>query len=228
MPPHDRSFPARLAKPATRGQLHAMKVSFGYSDSDDRMWIRAGGTGPLWWVTRRMALRLVSEWAALLERSVPAEAGDEPGSDHGEAPSGAPMTTEAEAYADDAARALRGRVREEHRAALGRPRPPKEGADGAAGEAPAPPGPGALVYSVDLSAREGRISLALRSSGQRQAIVAPREDSHRLLAAFVSRCRRNGWLAARLPAWLEPEEAGGSGATATAASVRPPGRPTAD
>lgn len=188
-----------------------MKVSFGYSDSDDRMWVRAGGSGPLWWVTRRMALRLVSEWAALLERSVPAQEGDESGSGRTGTPSDAPMSAGAEDDADAAAQALRERLREEHRAALGRPRPPKESTDSAAGDAPAPPGPGALVYSIDLAAQDGRIRLVLRSSGQRQAIVAPREDSHRLLAAFVSRCRRNGWLAARLPAWLEPEEAPQSG-----------------
>jgi len=178
-----------------------MKVSFGYSDSDDRMWIRAGGSGPLWWVTRRMALRLVSEWAALLERSVPAERG-EPGVEGANESSGGPVVAEAEGDVDAAARARRERLLEEHRSALGRPRPGKEGGDGAAAEAPAPPGPGALVFSVDLAVMEGRIRLVLRSSGQRQAIVAPREDSHRLLAAFVSRCRRNGWLDARLPAWL--------------------------
>ena len=188
-----------------------MKVSFGYSDSDDRMWIRAGGSGPLWWVTRRMALRLVSEWAALLERTVPAGEGGESGADGADTPSGGPLAAEMEDDPDAAAHALRERLLGEHRAALGRPLPAKDGAEGAAAEAPAPPGPGALVYSVDLAAQEGRIRLVLRSSGQRQAIVAPREDSHRLLAAFVSRCRRNGWLDARLPAWLEPEVAPQSG-----------------
>lgn len=208
-----------------------MKVSFGYSDSDDRMWIRAGGSGPLWWVTRRMALRLVSEWAGLLERTVPA--GDAPGAEGAGALSDAPVDVGAAGdagtagEADAPARSLRDRLLAEHRAALRRPRPAKQGAEGGAGEAPAPPGPGVLVYSVDLGAREGRIRLVLHSSGQRQAIVAPREDSHRLLAAFVSRCRRNGWLQARLPAWLELASGGVSGETVAGGGASEPGPPAA-
>ena len=211
-----------------------MKVSFGYSDSDDRMWIRAGGSGPLWWVTRRMALRLVSEWAGLLERTVPAGEGGASGVEGADASSDALADAGAAGDAGTAgdagalARSLRDRLLAEHRAALGRPRPPKDGAEGGAGEAPAPPGPGALVYSVDLGAKEGRIRLVLRSSGQRQAIVAPREDSHRLLAAFVSRCRRNGWLQARLPAWLESASGGVSGEPVVGAGAPEPRPPAAD
>jgi hypothetical protein len=175
-----------------------MKVSFGYSDSEDRMWIRAGRDAPLWWLTRRMALRLSSEWAALLERSLVSPGEADEGEDGGSP--GAGVRTE-----DDRA----DRLLREHRAALANPRRPPEDGEGeersaGRGEPAAPAGASALVYAVDLGAQGGRIRLVLRSAGREQAIVAPRDDSHRLLAAFVSRCRRNGWLEARLPAWLEP------------------------
>lgn len=189
-----------------------MKIRFGYSDSDDRMWIRAGGEGPLWWVTRRLALRLVREWAGLMERSLPpahepsaagggedgAGEGDTSGFGHGRASAGDPGA-QAESLAE--------RVLREHRVALSAPRPAPPDGDAAGqgeDEPPPPPGASALLYAVDLGMRGGRIRLVLRSAGHQQAIAVPRDDGHRLLAAFVSRCRRNGWLEARLPAWLEP------------------------
>lgn len=200
-----------------------MKVSFGYSDSEDRMWIRAGGSGPLWWVTRRFALNLVAQWAALLERTAPAgaqqdagAAGDTDGGGPVDADAGAAAVADAAAAGGGRAAALRGdRMAAEHRAALARPRSAKGEGDGAGGrdEAPAPPGAGVLVYSVDLGSKDGRIRLVLHSAGQRQAIVTAREDSHRLLAAFVSRCRRNGWLDARLPAWLDRADDSQAGAS---------------
>lgn len=189
-----------------------MKIRFGYSDSDDRMWIRAGGDGPLWWVTRRLALRLVREWAGLMERSLPpvhessaAGAGDD-GAGEGGA-SGLGRGGASAVASGTQAESLAERVLREHRAALTAPRPsPPDGdAAGQGGhEPPPPPGASALLFAVDLGVRAGRIRLVLRSAGHQQAIAVPRDDGHRLLAALVSRCRRNGWLEARLPAWLEP------------------------
>lgn len=182
-----------------------MKVSFGYSDSEDRMWIRAGRDGPLWWLTRRMALRLVTEWAALLERSLPPPPSEADGVSAGAA-AGAGLE------ADAAARLVR-----EHAAALANPRraPGEEGGAPAADgqdDAPVPAGASALVFAVDLGWKGDRIRVVLRSAAHRQAVVAPRDDCHRLLATLVSRCRRNGWLDARLPSWVASRPlAGGQG-----------------
>lgn len=164
-----------------------MKVSFGYSDSDDRMWLRAGETGPLWWITRRLALKLVTRWAEILERSFAESA---TGEDDGDA---------LESHSAAASASLLA----EHRSALDAP--PPDAPEASDATSPAPPGAGMLVYSVTLGTRGDRIRLMLHSSGQRQALESGREDSHRLLAAFVSRCRRNGWLETHLPAWLDSE-----------------------
>lgn len=189
-----------------------MKIRFGYSDSDDRMWIRAGGAGPLWWVTRRLALRLVLQWATLMERTLPPVHGHVPDLGGGEDDiTGAAAGRDAAGENDAGAESLDAaeRLLHEHLAALASPRKAPSAAepDGARqGEDEPPPASGvsALLYSVDLSARGGRIRLVLRSAGHHQVIAVPRDDGHRLLAAFVSRCRRNGWLEARLPAWLVP------------------------
>ena len=61
-----------------------MRLTIGYSDSEDRLWIRTEASNALWWVTRRIALRLVAQWADVLERSLPddgAEAADAADSD---------------------------------------------------------------------------------------------------------------------------------------------------
>lgn len=174
-----------------------MKVSIGYSDSEDRIWLRAGQGQPSWWLTRRLALELVAQWAASLERSVP-------------------LADAAELAPGDACAAspgARDRVGREHLEALAAgPRAGTADDRGALDEhgqddgegAPAPAGVPTLLFRVDLGTAGGRVRLVLRSAGRRQVLVMPRADSHRLLSAFVARCRGNGWLDARLPPWLEP------------------------
>lgn len=192
-----------------------MKILFGYSDSDDRMWLRAGSEGPLWWLTRRLALRLVSEWAGLMERTLPEGEGQPMATEAGDGAGPVPARVGPGLESADAApEDSYARVLAEHRAAMERPRaaPAAEqgvGAAAGAAEAPVPAGVSALVYSVDLGSAGGRIRLVLRSAGEQQAIVVPRDDSHRLLAGFVSRCRRNGWLDVQLPAWLAERPASG-------------------
>lgn len=165
-------------------QDRPMSVVFGYSDSDDRMWVRIGDGPLLWWITRRLALRMIGQWAALVERTVPAEAA-----------AGKPA----------AQLALAERSRQaalEHRGALA-PSPSPSSAGGAATEPPAPPGTSALLYGAEIGVAGDKMRFVLRSAGHRQAFETPRGDAHRLLAAFVSRCRRNGWLESPLPEWLE-------------------------
>jgi hypothetical protein len=158
-----------------------MSVVFGYSDSDDRMWLRIGDGPLLWWITRRLALRMIGQWAALVERTLPAEAA-------------AGASAAQPASADRAARAAL-----EHRGALA---PSAAPAGSAAAEPPAPPGASALLFGVEIAVKGEKMRFVLRSAGNRQAFETPRGDAHRLLAAFVSRCKRNGWLESPLPEWL--------------------------
>ena len=158
-----------------------MSVVFGYSDSDDRMWIRIGDGPLLWWITRRLALRMIGQWAALVERTVPAEAG-----------AGSPAAPLAETERTK-------RAALEHRGALA---PQASPAGSVAAEPPPPAGTSALLYGVEIAVAGDKMRFALRSADKRQAFETPRNDAHRLLSAFVSRCRRNGWLDSPLPEWL--------------------------
>lgn len=168
-----------------------MKISIGYSDSQDRMWLRAGSEGPLWWLTRRLCIRLIAQWAELLERTIPLEAGV-----------GGAASTSAESD-ERRAGALR-----EHRAALEAPagaRGKEKDEAEAKGEAASAPAPGFLVYSVELTANSRVLRLSLLSGAEKQAIEMPRADAHRLLAALVGRCQSNGWVQATLPPWFREE-----------------------
>jgi len=159
----------------------SMRVALGYSDSDDRMWIRIGDGRLLWWITRRLSLRMISQWAALVERTVPLEV---------EA-----ATSGADLPAEPAHRAAG-----EHQSALSTAAQARGGTDR---EAPPPPGVSALLYSAEISVAGEVMRFTFRSASNRQTFETPRADAHRLLAAFVSRCRRNGWLDSPLPEWLK-------------------------
>lgn len=166
-----------------------MRISIGYSDSQDRMWIRAGSEGPLWWLTRRLCLRLVGQWAELLERTVPLDAG-----------AAAAATTDADGRRAGAWR--------EHRTALepsADARTDDEGGADGKGEVGSAPAQGFLVYSAELTANSRVLRIILRSGGEKQAIEMPRTDAHRVLAALVARCRSNAWIDAFLPPWFREE-----------------------
>jgi hypothetical protein len=165
-----------------------MRLSIGYSDSEDRIWIRTEASNTLWWVTRRLALRLIEQWALLLERSLAdAEAGGSPEDDE-------------RAKAAARARALartHGRAVEQARAAKVAPveRPP-------AGVELV----NCLLASVDLSAKGGTVRLALKAPGRTEPLAMSRDEAHRFLDALLARCRRSGWYDAKLPGWLSAPE----------------------
>ncbi len=157
-----------------------LNVSFGYSDSDDRMWIRIGDGPMLWWVTRRLAMRIIEQWAALVERTAPAAEGSD------------------ELPAEETARRTRW-AQSEHRAALVSAGP---SVVGTIEEPPPRPGKSALMFGAEIAVDGDLMRIVFRSGRHRQTFETPRRDAHRLLAAFIGRCRRNGWLDAPLPEWL--------------------------
>lgn len=164
-----------------------MRISMGYSDSEDRMWIRTEASNVLWWMTRRLALRLIAQWAQLLERSVEVEgAGDEAGEGQGE---GLIAARRRQALRDEYAHAVAAARGEQKVAPVERPAP------GVALE-------NCLLASVDLSANARGARLVLKAPGRSETLTMSRSEAHRLLDALFGRCSRLGWYGAKLPAWL--------------------------
>jgi len=169
-----------------------MRISMGYSDSEDRMWIRTEASNVLWWMTRRLALRLIGQWAQLLERSVEVETvGDGP-DDEAQALAAARRR---QALRDEHARAVAA-VREQQKVA-----PVERPAPGVALD-------NCVLASVDLSVNARGARLVLKAPGRSETLTMSRSEAHRLLDALFGRCNRLGWYGAKLPAWLVDEARG--------------------
>jgi len=160
-----------------------MRLTIGYSDSEDRIWLRAEDSPAMWWITRRLALNLVAQWAALLEKSAVSAPSD------------------GEAEADEARRAAAAqRVRQERSRAIAST--PKEPAD--QGDKP-PPGAVAesfLLSGVNLRASPKAVQIELVASSRKDTIGMSRDEAHRLLDALVARAQRSAWFEVRLPDWV--------------------------
>ena len=167
-----------------------MRLSIGYSDSEDRIWIRVEKSTALWWMTRRLALRLIEQWATLMERSYP------------DADAAAAADAEAQrARAAERARALR----REHGSAVAVARGTKV-------EPVGRPAPGVelatcVLASIDLSVRADLVTLVLKAPGRTEPLKMSRQEAHRMLDALLARCRRSGWYDATLPHWLAGDAA---------------------
>lgn len=160
-----------------------MNLKIGYSDSADRLWIRAGADSNSWWITRRLALPWLSRWAERFESAPPVKL---------EQWLGGGKTFS---------------IALEHALA----REDMEAAAQAATEAAAPVLPVAshILAGVIHIRREGeRTCLTLRGDRQRLVLNLSRIESHRLMDALLRQIRRAGWLVSpELPDWLvNPEE----------------------
>jgi hypothetical protein len=136
-------------------------------------------------MTRRLALRIVEQWAALMERSFPDGA------------AGAAEDADAQ-RARAAAKAIA--LRREHGSAVAVARTKKV-------EPVGRPEPGVelvtcVLTSVDLSVRADAVKLVLKAPGRTEALSMSRQEAHRMLDALLERCRRSGWYDANLPQWL--------------------------
>lgn len=160
-----------------------MRISLGYSDSEDRVWIRTDSSDTLWWLTRRLALRLIARWAEVLQRSLQAPAGGSTGESEEEA---AARRSEA--------------LRREHVEVM---------AVAQSGKVPpvSRPAPGAelantLLASVEISGGPRGLRLVLHSPGRSETLRMSRGEAHRLLHSLHARCSRSGWYASDAPGWL--------------------------
>ncbi len=176
-----------------------MRLTIGYSDSEDRVWMRIEGSSANWWLTRRLALALIRQWATLVEKSYTDEGLSMP----------SPQ--------DDTA-ATAGRARSAHKAAVASAKP----------VAPVGrPAPGVetvnrTVSSIDLTVKPNRFDLVFKGAGAQDAVRLSRDEAHRMLAALCDRCRTNGWFNATLPGWLVGD-AGAAGSQGSARGTPSPG-----
>lgn len=155
------------------------QLTFGYSDSEDRVWL-SSSDGSRYWLTRRLLAGLLGPVCELLERTVPG----------GEIPNALP-----------AAR----RIALEHEEALAdspEGRPALALNQESRGTGMAPLRPPALVSSITFEAQAQRCALIVTAGREPARIDLNRMDFHRLLAALHRVTATAGWGLAGLPDWL--------------------------
>jgi len=155
------------------------QLTFGYSDSEDRIWL-ASSDGSKFWLTRRLLERFIRPCAELLERTV---AG-------GEVPNALPN---------------RQRIAIEHAEALmdspeGEPAFARDVETRSTAQAPAAP---RLVNTLRLDANPATCRLTLVAAGEETTLELNRIDYHRLLGALALTVQNADWRI-DLPGWLGP------------------------
>lgn len=154
------------------------QFTFGYSDSEDRIWL-ASSDGPRYWLTRRLVAGLLPPACELLEKTVPG----------GDIPHALPAGQ---------------RVALEHEEALaespeGKPALERNVETRQAGSPPPPP---LLASAVTLQASPQRCTLIVAAGTEAGRLEVNRRDFHRLLAALHQVTVRAHWDLGGLPDWL--------------------------
>lgn len=158
------------------------QLTFGYSDSEDRIWLSVS-TGRRFWLTRRMVLSFLPKVAELLEKTVSG----------GDIPNALPVAERValeyiEALEDDLDGTPAMEVNKETRTA-------------AIGSGP-PPAPPLLLTSLSASAKGDRCSLILHPDTKDGTVSLKRVEFHRLLSALIRTAKGAGWDLRGLPVWL--------------------------
>jgi len=161
------------------------QLTFGYSDSEDRIWLSVS-TGRRFWLTRRMVLGFLPKIADLLEKTVPG----------GDIPNALPAS---ERIALEYIEAL-----EDGLDGLPAMEMNKETRTAALGNGP-PPAPPHLLTSLSASAKGDRCSLILQPDTKDGTVSLKRLEFHRLLSALIRTATGAGWDLRGLPAWLMPK-----------------------
>lgn len=155
-------------------------VTFGYSDSEDRLWVRClmkDEDDVRFWITRRLTLALIEAMGIKLRETLPALP--------------VPM-------AEDL------RLAVEYQSALEIPREPAppapENPVARTQELP-------LCHTVDISTHPSHAwAIVWKVAGAAPlALTANRQTIHRLLAALINRAEAAGWAPALSQSWLIPE-----------------------
>ncbi len=155
------------------------EITFGYSDSEDRVWL-SSSDGTRFWLTRRLLSGLLGPITELLEKTVPG--GDIP---NALAPAQRVVLEHEEALADTPEGQPVIEANKETRVA-GAP----------AGRPPA------LVTSVTVQGDSNRCALILTAGSAPSRIDLNRMDFHRLLTALYQTTVNARWGLGGLPGWL--------------------------
>lgn len=155
------------------------QITFGYSDSEDRIWL-VSSDGARYWLTRRLLAGLLPPVTELLEKTVPG----------GSIPNALPANQ---------------RIRLEHQEAMvddpdGQPaleRNKETRQDGAA-----PTAPPVLVTSMTIHADESHCGLIISAGAHTARLDLNRLDFHRLLQALYQITVTASWDIGGLPDWL--------------------------
>ena len=153
-----------------------MQLTFGYSDSEDRIWL-SSSEGDKFWLTRRLVSRFLSPVASLMEQTVPGSEVPNAlspacriGLEHGEAMADSP----------DGQPAVVRDTETRNTARSGTP---------------------TLVNSLSLSIDPQGCHLSLVAAGQETRMTLNRLDLHRLLGALALMVRNAEWVLS-IPDWL--------------------------
>jgi hypothetical protein len=155
------------------------RITFGYSDSEDRVWL-SSSDGARYWLTRRLLARLLRPVTDMLEKTVPG--GDIPHA----LPPGSRVALEHEAALADGPEGL----------------PPVQTNTETRAPGTAPGKPPALVTEVTCQADGRRCALIITAGGEPKRIEMNRADLHRTLSALHRITVKAGWGLAGLPDWL--------------------------
>lgn len=154
-------------------------ITFGYSDSEDRLWVRCclqGGGESRFWLTRRLALALIKGIADKLAETLP--------------PLPVPM--------DDTLR-----LALEHEAGFEKPAEPAPPAPESSLQ---PAVEMSLCTRIDLTAGANGWKIVWMPVGQApMTLNMPREAVHRMLAGLIGRIQGAGWAPALTAPWLDSE-----------------------
>jgi hypothetical protein len=155
------------------------ELTFGYSDSEDRLWLKSSD-GAKYWLTRRLLARFIGPTADLLEKTVP-------GGEVSNALSAAQRIAleHAEAMADTP----------EGKPAMARNKDTQPPGGGTS----APP---LLATTLSLTADAGRCRLTIVAGGRDGQLNLSRLDFHRFLGAMTLAAQKSGWDLPGLPDWL--------------------------
>ena len=154
-----------------------LSITFGYSDSEDRLWARcvlAGRNESRFWLTRRLTLALIHTLAEKLHKTLPA----------------LPVPMEDSL-----------RLAMEYQAALEAPAdtaPTRSSTT--SGHTSAMP----LCHSIDITPSPEKVwGIQWRLENQQALALSPeRNQVHRVLAILISRAEAAGWAPALAEGWL--------------------------
>ena len=159
------------------------QITFGYSDSEDRIWL-SHSDGTRFWLTRRLFSGLLRPMCDILEKTVPG--GDIPHA----LPAGQRIALEHEEALSDSPE--------------GQPALEKNKETRGAGTAPAQPP--ILVTSITFQADDRHCALTITAAREPTRIELNRVDCHRLLAAMHQTGVAAGWGLTGLPDWLADQK----------------------